>query len=406
MLRPLPAFTRTLLAAFDDAEAATEAVSTVLAAGIVPAALEYADAAAIRMFDHYAPTGYPRDAGALLLVDLDGTAEQVQVDLPVVEAVLGSVAREVRRADDEASRAGLWRGRLHAAQAIVATGKQHFLCDTTVPPTRIPALQGVIAAIAERHQLTIPVLGHAGDGNLHPIILFYGDDSGQSAAAVRAHEELTTAALALGGTITGEHGIGSEKRHAMAQRFSPAEIAAMRAVKAAFDPLELLNPGILLPPPPPDEPGLPQFAGAMEEVMRARHTERPWTASMMGTPSSAGESAMIAVDAENRTVTVSAATPLSVLHEALAAYGLQSPLPSTGQTIGALVSRDNSARAAVRDTLLAVRATLPDGPMVRFGGSTVKDVAGYDLKRLFIGSGSLFGALQEVTLQVHVQSSR
>lgn len=95
-----------------------------------------------------------------------------------------------------------------------------------------------------------------------------------------------------------------------------------------------------------------------------------------------------------------------MLHEVLAAYGLQSPLLSTGQTVGALVSRDTAAHAAVRDTLPAVRATLPDGPMVRFGGSTVKDVAGYDLKRLFIGSGSLFGPLKEVTLQVDVQSGR
>jgi glycolate oxidase len=288
----------------------------------------------------------------------------------------------------------------------VATGKQHFLCDTTVPPTRIPVLQGVIAAIGERHQLTIPVLGHAGDGNLHPIILFDGDDPGQSAAAVRAHEELTTATLVLGGTITGEHGIGSEKRHTMAQRFGPAEIAAMRTVKAAFDPLQLLNPGILLPALAPDEPGLPQFAVAMEEVLTARRTGRPWAASMVKTWSSAEESTPMAVDAENRTVTVAAATPLSVLHEALAAYGLQSPLPSTGQTVGALVSRDTAARGTVRDTLLAVRAALPDGPIVRFGGSTVKDVAGYDLKRLFIGSGSQFGSLNEVTLQVHVQSGR
>jgi glycolate oxidase len=405
-LRSLPAMTRTLLAAFADAEEAVHAVAAILAAGVVPAALEYADAVAIRMLDGYAPSGYPLDAGAILLVDLDGSEDEVDADLPVVDDVLRGVAREVRRADDGPSRAALWRGRLHAAHAIVATGKQHFLCDATVPPMRIPALQQAITAIAARHRLEISTFGHAGDGNLHPVILFTSDDPAQHAAAERAHEELTSAALALGGTITGEHGIGSEKRHQMAHRFRPADVAAMRAVKAAFDPAGLLNPGILLPALLPEEPSVPQFSAAIREAVEDRRTHRAWKAPIAGLASSLTERNSVTVDAGNRTVTVAAAVPLAALHDALARHGLSSSLPDDGARVGAVVTGDALARAAVRDTLLAVHATLPDGTSVRFGGSTVKDVAGYDLKRLFIGSGSQFGTLRTVTLQVHVRKQR
>jgi glycolate oxidase len=405
-LRPVPAMTRTLLAAFADAEEAVHAVTAILAAGVVPAALEYADAVAIRVFDGYAPCGYPLDAGGILLVDLDGSADEVDADLPVVDDVLRGVAREVRRADDGPSRAALWRGRLHAAQAIVATGKQYLLCDATVPPTRIPALQQAIAAIAARHRLEISTLGHAGDGNLHPVILFAGDDPAQHAAAERAHEELTAAALALGGTITGEHGIGSEKRHAMAQQFRPAEIAAMRAVKAAFDPAGLLNPGIVLPEPTAEEPSLPRFAAAVRQAVDRRRNDHPWTAPIPVTPHPSMDRTAMTVDAENRTVTVGAATPLRALHDTLAAHDLDSPLPNDDATVAVVVTGNSTARPVVRDTLLAVRAVLPDGPPVRFGGSTVKDVAGYDLKRLFIGGVALFGTPQDVTFQVRAKGRR
>jgi glycolate oxidase len=399
-LRPLPPATRTLLATFADADRAAEAVFAILATGVTPAALEYADAAAIRMFDHYAPSGYPSDAGALLLIDLDGNAEAVAADLAVVEAELRRMAREVRRADDDAARAALWRGRLHAAQAIVATGLQHCLGDATVPPSRIPALQRAIATIAARHRLEIPTLGHAGDGNLHPVILFDGNDPRQIAAAARAEEELIGAALELGGTITGEHGVGSDKRHSMARHFRPAELAAMRAVKAAFDPLGLLNPGIVLPEAASEEPNLPQFAAAVREAVAARRGAWGERASIATTPASA-EPATIAIDRDNRIVTASAATSLRALHAALATHGLRSPLPDGPESVGEMLSSDAAAREVARDALLGVRATLPDGPLVRFGGGLLKDVAGYDLKRLYAGGGTHFGILQEATFQAY-----
>jgi glycolate oxidase len=266
-------------------------------------------------------------------------------------------------------------------------------------------LHQAITTIAQHHHLAIPTLGHAGDGNLHPIILFDGDDPAQREAAEQVHEELTAAALELGGTITGEHGVGSDKRHNMTQRFYPAEIAAMRAVKAAFDPAGLLNPGIVLPPPSPAEPPVPQFADAVRAAVDARRHEQIWATATRSMAPSAGETA-ITIDTDNRTVTVGAATPLAVLHDTLEQHDLCSPLPQGADTVGALVDGGVLARAAVRETLLGLRAQLPDGPEVHFGGTLLKDVAGYDLKRLYTGGAMMFGTLQDVTLQVRVQRGR
>ena len=242
-LRPLPAVTRTLLAVFDRAEDAVEAVSATIAAGLVPAAMEYFDRTMATIVEAYAPSGYPTDADALLLVDCDGSADEVARELPRVEAVLRRTAREVRRADDDATRAALWRGRLLAAPALTSGERQVYFGDITVPREHLPAIGRAIEQIAARYGLVIVNVGHIGDGNVHPTSVFDANDPAQRAAAYAADNEIVERALALGGTLTGEHGVGSAKRHQMRRRFTQAEAAAMRAVKRAFDPAGILNPG-------------------------------------------------------------------------------------------------------------------------------------------------------------------
>jgi glycolate oxidase len=202
----------------------------------------------------------------------------------------------------------------------------------------------------------------------------------------------------VGGTITGEHGVGSAKRRQMTMRFSPAEIAAMRAVKRALDPAGLLNPGVLLPDPSPDEPPLPIFAAAVRRALDAARGGHAWLVS----PSAgqAAEAGPPAVDAANMTVTAPAGVPLGALRRALAEAGFRTPLAGPDDTPLAAAIAGPLDRNAVRDTLLAVDATLPDGPAARFGSNAVKDVAGYDLKRLFIGSGGAFGTPRTVTLRI------
>jgi len=404
-LRPLPAVTRTLLAVFDDADDAAAAVSATIAAGIIPAAMEFFDRPAVGFFDAFSPSGYPKEGEAFLLIDLDGSAGEVAEEMADLEPILRRGARTVHRADDEAARAALWKPRIEGALALVASGRGFFICDTTVPRERIPEMQRAVVAIGQRSGLQMLTLGHAGDGNIHPIILFDKTDPAQVAAMEAADDAVVATALALGGTITGEHGIGSEKRRQMRQRFSPTEIAAMRAVKAAFNPDGLLNPGILLPDRADDEPALPRFAATINSGIAARRAGHGWkrTGDAVLFPIT-NNTARAHLDVENLTVTADAMMPLSSLTEMLGARGFQCALSERSisgdtRTVGALVSGEGD-RAAVRDALLAVETTLHDGYPARFGSNAVKDVAGYDMKRLFIGSGTAFGTLNRTILRV------
>jgi glycolate oxidase len=402
-LRPLPARTSTILAVFDTMEAATEAVSAIINGGVIPAALELMDHTSVLVAETLAPTGYPLDAEAIVLIDLDGDDEQVAADLDAVEAQLRPLAREIRRADDAETRERVWRGRLQIGQAFITSGKAFYIGDTTVPRERIPLMQRAVREIAERHQLDISTNGHAGDGNIHPCILYDPHDPRQVRAMRIAAHEITAMAMEFGGTLTGEHGVGSEKIPLMRQRFTATEIAAMRAVKDAFDPDGLLNPGVLLPDPSLDEPDLPRFAAAIETELAAKRVGTPLAHSVDDSPASAMRLRSLAIDRENLTVTAVAGLSLAALRDELAAHGYRCTLSDNAtneqQSLRAALS-DDTHRAGARACLLAVDVTLPDGPSARFGSNAVKDVAGYDLKRLYTGSGDVFGEVREVTLQV------
>ena len=399
-LTPIPAVTRTLLAVFDRTEDAVEAVSATIAAGLVPSAMEYWERAVTEIIEAYEPTGYPTDAAALVLVDLDGDAEQVADELHRVEAILGRTAREVFPAEDDATRAVLWRGRRNAAPALNSGGRRVYFGDITVPRECLPAIERAIREIAARHGLTIVNVGHIGDGNFHPTAIYAADDPVAYKTALAADDEIAEVALALGGTITGEHGIGSAKRRQMSMRFSPAEIAAMRAVKRVFDPGGILNPGIMLPDLSPAEPALPSFGGTVQASLDAASTGLAWEIRR-GPPAlpPVPSSEVPKLDAPNSTVTASVGTSLRLLDRALSERGFRSPFPAADQSIGEAIG-DQRHREAVHRSLLAVGATLHDGVEVRFGSNAVKDVAGYDLKRLFAGSAGAFGSVREVVLRV------
>jgi glycolate oxidase len=399
-LTPIPAVTRTLLAVFDRTEDAVEAVSATIAAGLVPAAMEYWERAVTQIIEDYEPTGYPTDAAALVLVDLDGDAERVMDELHRVEAIFGRTAREVFPAEDDATRAVLWRGRRNAAPALNSGGRRVYFGDITVPRECLPSIERAIREIAARHGLTIVNVGHIGDGNFHPTAIYAADDPVAYKIALAADDEIAEAALAVGGTITGEHGVGSAKRRQMSMRFAPAEIAAMRAVKRVVDPSGLLNPGIMLPDLSPDEPPMHEFAATARASLDVARGGRSWDSvkprmSLHGSP----VGAVPTLDAANLTVSVPAATSLKELAWALEARGLLSPFPASEVSVGYAIGAQQY-RAAVHDSLLALTATLPDGATVRFGSNAVKDVAGYDLKRLFTGSSGAFGRVHEVVLRI------
>jgi glycolate oxidase subunit GlcD len=249
-LTPLPRAVRTLLADFGSLRAAGEGVSGVIAAGIVPAALEMMDQSCIRAVeDSVYAAGYPRDAAAVLLVELDGhDAGAVTAEADAVAALLSAAgARTIRTAADEAERERLWQGRKKAFGAMGRLSRDLVVQDAVVPRSALPDVLERIAAIAARHNLVVSNVFHAGDGNLHPNISFDATDEAVRARVEIASGEIMAACIAAGGTITGEHGVGLDKLRYMPLIFDAESLGAMHAVRRVFDPDERVNPGKVVP---------------------------------------------------------------------------------------------------------------------------------------------------------------
>ncbi len=253
-LLPLPEAVRTLLVIFDDLEDAGRAVTAIVGAGLLPAALEIMDQACIEAVEASAfPAGLPTDAGAALVIEFDGTEVGLDGDAARAEALcLAAGAREVRSASDTREREALWKGRKKAFGAFGRLAPDLVVQDATVPRTKLPEVLRRIREIGERRGLTVANVFHAGDGNLHPNLLFDRKDPELLARVEAASEEIMAACVAVGGTITGEHGVGVDKRKYMHLVHGPDELAAMAAAKRAFDPQGLLNPGKVLPDVEPE----------------------------------------------------------------------------------------------------------------------------------------------------------
>nr|WP_231996375.1 FAD-linked oxidase C-terminal domain-containing protein [Mycobacterium scrofulaceum] len=399
-LRPIAPVTRSLMGSFDTAREAAETISAIIRTGTVPAAVEWLDRAGINGLQQFTDTGYPTDADAIVLIDVDGTADEVDRDAAIVEKVLRQHATEVRRADDDDARAKLWYGRLHAPDAVVHSGKGFFIGDVTVPRQHIPEMQQAIQHAAKRHSdalLFIAVTGHAGDGDLHPTTFYDKENPDAPAALEAANNEIIEAALKLDGTITGEHGVGTEKIQFMTKRFTPVEIAAQRILKQVFDPAHTFNPGIMLPEPSPEEPALPAF----EAAVRAALEGHPAVATQAD-----GDDTSIEVNTGNLNLVVGAAVTLDDLSRKLHEQGVTCPaIPTEGldRTVGELVANaTGEERLAIRHGLLGLEVVLPDGAAARFGGQNMKDVAGYDTKRLFIGGRNAFGTITSAVFKIAV----
>jgi len=239
---------RTFLAVFDSVDAASEAVSGIVASGVVPAALEMMDGLILRAVESAFHAGLPVDAGAVLLVELDGAAAGLEpLAARVIDVCTRHGAREVRVAADDAERALLWKARKRAFGAVGRLAPNYCTQDGVVPRTRVPDIVRAIAATAERHRLRIGNVFHAGDGNIHPIILFDERDQDEVRRVLEAGREILEACVALGGSVTGEHGIGVEKIAQMPLLFSPEDLLAMTRVRAVFDPEGRANPHKIFP---------------------------------------------------------------------------------------------------------------------------------------------------------------
>lgn len=247
-LLPKPQVARVLLASFDSVEKAGGAVADIIAAGIIPGGLEMMDNLAIRAAEDFIHAGYPVEAAAILLCELDGVESDVQDDCERVAAVLRQAgASEVRLACDEAERVRFWAGRKNAFPAVGRISPDYYCMDGTIPRRELPGVLRGIAELSREYGLRVANVFHAGDGNMHPLILFDANLPGELERAEAIGGKILELCVAVGGSITGEHGVGREKINQMCAQFNADEITLFHAVKAAFDPKGLLNPGKNIP---------------------------------------------------------------------------------------------------------------------------------------------------------------
>ena len=441
-IMPLPESVATLLAVYDSHADAARSVSAIIAAGIVPATLEMMDSTIIGAVEDSKPSGYPRDAAAVLIIEVDGPA----VGLPRQADDIGRICldegcREIRKAKDAAERDRLWAGRRGAFGAIARVSPGFQVADCTVPRTRIPDALARVAEIAQEYGLRHGNVFHAGDGNLHPLLFFDSRDQEQVEKVHRAGKLIMQACVDLGGTITGEHGVGVEKKEAMRLIFSEEDLQAQRRLREAFDPTDLINPGKIIPDPLEDQQTASRPAGSASEehawghritpddvdeacdvVRHARanrtallpvgnatridfgnYSERPTT--LLG---SAGMSSVVDYDPANQVITVGAGMSLSALQEVLGRSGQWLPLrppQHRKHTLGGLAALgvcgpERLRYGAPRDLLLGLKFVSGTGDLIVAGGRVVKNVAGYDLTRLLVGSAGTLGLITELTFRI------
>jgi glycolate oxidase len=249
-LMPTRESVRTLLAIFDSMDCATSTVVDITAAGIIPAALEIMDRTTIEAVERGAPAGLPRDAEAVLLVEVEGLREHTERSMTLVREVCDrNGARAVRVAKDDSERQQLWKARKGAFGAMGTLAPNYYVQDGVVPRSQLPEMMRRIAAISKQFDLPIANVFHAGDGNLHPNILFDMRNPGELERVIAAGAATLRACIELGGSITGEHGVGLEKKAYIGLLFNEADLAAMKCVRQAFDPDGRFNPAKLFPTP-------------------------------------------------------------------------------------------------------------------------------------------------------------
>jgi glycolate oxidase subunit GlcD len=442
---PRPAAVLTLLVVYDDVSDAAQSVSDIIAAGIVPATLEMMDATVIRAIEDSKPCGYPRTAAAVLIAEVDGPAAGLAAQAErISELCTKNRCREVRRARDDAERDRLWSGRRGAFGAIARAAPSFLVADCTVPRTHLPEALRRVGAIAAQHGLSHGNVFHAGDGNLHPLLLFDSRNAEQRRRVHEAGHAIMEACVALGGTISGEHGIGVEKADAMRLVFSDDDLDFQRRIRAALDPRDLLNPGKILPTtvaagsapaatgdgePPAAPLGGPEpewvpadAAEACEQVRRAGRDRLALTPRGNGTQAdfgncptrptiplrSTGLTAVSEYDRANQVISVGAGLSLESLQDLLSPNSQWLPVRpprAASRTVGGIAALgacgpERLRYGAPRDLLLGLKFISGSGRLIAAGGRVVKNVTGYDVTRLLAGSAGTLGFLTELTFRV------
>ena len=469
----MPEAVKGILTIFNDVAAAARTVSQIISRGIIPKTLELIDEPVLAVVEEIKRVGYPAGAKAVLLIEVDGAADSMAEQVEKILAVCreNGVA-ETRVSHSEAERQFFWTGRLTGIACLQTLKPSVAQEDITVPRTKLPEMMTLIQEIARQRSLLIGHVCHMGDGNFHPTIMYDKNNEEETAQVHHAFEEIMGEAIKMGGTISGEHGVGIEKLLGMEILFAPHELAYMNRLKRAFDEANVLNPGKAVPPMRttadaaacvpaaevagqaellqelrrrcPDltvitdeQPlvhyrggGNPWFAARPERaeqvaaVIQYAQQHRlkilPWGRgthsadairgqSLDGVIDVSGLKRIMEIDKANLTVTVEAGALLADVQAAVQAQGLLLPLDSIGSaspSVGGMVAANlmGSLQAkykAVKNIVSGVRFVNDHGEMIRYGGKNIKDVAGFDLNKLMIGSRGTLGIITEITLKLY-----
>jgi glycolate oxidase len=276
-IQPLPPVQKTLMAVYPDVETASNAVSAIVATGILPAAIEMMDKLSIQAIEAASHAGYPLDAGAVLLLEVDGIPEVAEeLGERMAKVCRENGASEVRVARSEAERQALWKGRKGAFSAMGRLSSDFYVMDGVVPRTKLPETLAKIDAISARTGYKICNVFHAGDGNLHPLVLFDAFKAGQYEAVLRIGDEILKLCADAGGSVTGEHGIGLEKRENIRYVFSDDDLEVMDRVRRVFDPHRLMNPGKVFPGDGGEHSALPPSTGYPRRQVAAVGGDDVW----------------------------------------------------------------------------------------------------------------------------------
>jgi glycolate oxidase subunit GlcD len=436
---PLPEAIITLLVIYDDIADAARSVSDIMSAGIVPTTLEMMDAPIIKAVEDSYACGYPRDAAAVLIIEVEGLPVGLQDQVAQIgELCRKNQCRDIREAKDDSERNRLWEGRRGAFGAVARIAPNYLVNDCTVPRTKLPEALSLVAAIVKKYNFEHGNVFHAGDGNLHPLMFFDSRDADQLKRVKKAGWEIMEACVGLGGTISGEHGVGLEKLDAMRMVYNEQDLSVQRALQQAFDPGKILNPGKVIPLSDKKEntpdlspagkiatgsTGIAVEAEIIDKIQRAvsagkvllpigRGTLRYFGNLSNGSGDFLNSSELIEViefDSKNQVIITGAGLALGRLQEELADKNqwlpLRPPFAIQGHSIGGVIALgacgpERLYYRAPRDLVLGLRFINGHGQKISTGGKVVKNVAGYDMTRLMIGSAGTLGLITEVACRV------
>ncbi|WP_428050596.1 FAD-binding oxidoreductase [Candidatus Avelusimicrobium caledoniensis] len=411
---PTPKHIKTFLVTFPSLQDSVQTVTDLMAQGIIPRCVEAMDHTTLQAVEDFSHAGYPADAQALLLLELDGTAHSIKQDEKTVETVCHqNHALVFRAADTRQERARLWKGRQAAYSAMARLAPNVLVCDGTVPRSELPSTLKKVQELLTANHVTASLLFHAGDGNFHPQLVFDERNRPDTQRITRMAKQILQLCVEAGGTISGEHGVGVEKRSLMAVAYDEKTLDLFTQLKRAFDPDNLTNPSKIIPVGYAEKARLlpalsPQEQKIMTQFCAKLNSQKPFLIAGNNTSlktkndvfSTRELSQIIDVDLTNYTVTAQAGVTLTQLATALRAKHVYSVLPARGKhTLGGVFSSGQFPGFYAHVT--GLKAILPNGNRIQYGGKLTKNAAGYNLVRLFAGAQGTLGLVTELVFKIY-----